>query len=93
MTPRLLLLEECARSCGSRVFADGLNVRGVGGKVGALAEAVEFGHILLGVVQGHFDDVLKIHWAGTFLPKHRVGNPGGNTELFVQVERGLYRLK
>jgi hypothetical protein len=19
---------------------------------------------------------LKIHWAGTFLPKHRVGNPG-----------------
>ena len=21
--------------------------------------------------------VLGIHWAGTFLPKHRVGNPGG----------------
>ena len=31
------------------------------------------------------NDVLGIHWAGTFLPKHRVGNPGGYTELFVQV--------
>ena len=28
----------------------------------------------------------------TFLPKHRVGNPGGNTELFVCVA-GQYRLK
>ena len=36
---------------------------------------------------------LKIHWAGVFLPKHRVGNPGGQTELFVQVERGTYRLR
>ena len=25
--------------------------------------------------------------------KHRVGNPGGNTELFVQLARGLYSLK
>jgi hypothetical protein len=30
---------------------------------------------------------------GTFLPKHRVGNPGGNTELFIRDGRGLYRLK
>ena len=29
---------------------------------------------------------------GTFLPKHRVGNPGGNTELFIRVAPGLYRL-
>lgn len=36
---------------------------------------------------------LGIDWAGTFLPKHRVGNPSGNTELFAQVDRGLYRLK
>ena len=28
---------------------------------------------------------LGIRWAGTFLPKHRVGNPGGYTELFLQV--------
>ena len=27
-----------------------------------------------------------------FLPKHRVGNPGGNTELFVQREDGSYSL-
>jgi hypothetical protein len=27
-----------------------------------------------------------------FLPKHRKGNPGGNTELFVRVSPGLYRL-
>ena len=37
--------------------------------------------------------VLGIHWAGTFLPKHRLGNPGGTTELFVQIGRGLYRLR
>ena len=30
---------------------------------------------------------------GTFLPKHRVGNPGGNSELFVCVAPGKYRLK
>ena len=27
-----------------------------------------------------------------FLPKHRVGNPGGNTELFAQHEDGSYSL-
>lgn len=27
-----------------------------------------------------------------FLPKHRIGNPGGETPLFRQMERGLYRL-
>jgi hypothetical protein len=37
--------------------------------------------------------VLKIAWAGVFLPKHRVGNPGGQTELFVQIGRGTYRLR
>ncbi len=28
-----------------------------------------------------------------FLPKHRVGNPGDNTELFLQIDRGVYKLK
>jgi hypothetical protein len=28
-----------------------------------------------------------------FLPKHRIGNPDENTELFVQIKKGLYRLK
>ena len=36
---------------------------------------------------------LKIDWAGVFLPKHRDGNPGDDTELFVRVGRGVYRLK
>ena len=37
---------------------------------------------------------LGIESAGVFLPKHRIGNPGGNTELFIQVSYrpALYRL-
>jgi hypothetical protein len=35
---------------------------------------------------------LGIEFAGTFLPKHRVGNSGGSTELFVRISAGLYRL-
>ena len=40
------------------------------------------------------NDALGIHWGGTFLPKHRVDNPGGYTELFVRVSLSpaLYRL-
>lgn len=40
------------------------------------------------------NDALDTHWGGTFLPKHRVGNPGRYTELFVRVSRrpALYRL-
>lgn len=34
----------------------------------------------------------NIQYAGIFLPKHRVGNPMGTTEHFVQIDRGLYRL-
>ena len=37
---------------------------------------------------------LGIESAGDFLPKHRIGNPGGKRELFVQVSYrpALYRL-
>ncbi len=35
---------------------------------------------------------LGIHWAGTFLPKHRVRNPGGETERFGRTGRGRYCL-
>ena len=31
--------------------------------------------------------------ACSFLSKHAVGNPRGNSELFVRVAPGLYRLK
>jgi len=36
---------------------------------------------------------LHITYAGVFLPKHRVGNPGRNTEHFIRIARGLYRIK
>lgn len=39
------------------------------------------------------NNVINIDFADVFLPKHRVGNPGKNTELFVQIDRGLCRLK
>lgn len=39
------------------------------------------------------DSTINIDFAGTFLPKHRVGNPSGSSELSIQIERGLYRLK
>lgn len=28
---------------------------------------------------------LGIDWAGTFLPKHRCGNPGGYREFFTRI--------
>jgi hypothetical protein len=36
---------------------------------------------------------LKIDWAGVFLSKHREGNPGGEAQLFVRVNRGTYQLR
>lgn len=41
---------------------------------------------------GEVNRELGIHWAGTFLPKHRVGNPGGTTERFVRTAPGRYSL-
>jgi hypothetical protein len=43
----------------------------------------------------HVNRLLGITYAGVFLPKHRVGNPGGFTELFVQVSKrpALYRVR
>jgi len=35
---------------------------------------------------------LGINWAGTFLPKHRVGNPSNSSELFIRIRKGLYKL-
>ena len=28
----------------------------------------------------------------SFLSKHCVGNPNGNTEFFIRIEKGLYKL-
>jgi len=62
-----------------------------------IREAVRNGTLLQPFRAADVNRAIKIHYAGVFLPKHRVGNPGingkPNTEHFVQVERGLYRLK
>jgi hypothetical protein len=58
-----------------------------------IREAVRHGRLTQPFTPSEINVLLGIHWAGTFLPKHRVGNPGGNTELFRQISRGVYRLK
>jgi len=58
----------------------------------AIREAVRTGKIPPEFRAAQVNDALRITWAGSFLPKHRVGNTDGNTELFVWVRRGLYRL-
>ncbi len=58
-----------------------------------IRDAVRSGRLGIRFTPAEVNRVLGIDWAGTFLPKHRVGNPGGFTELFVRVDRGLYRLK
>lgn len=58
-----------------------------------IREAVERRQLAEPFTPARVNKVLKIHWAGTFLPKHRVKNPDSNTELFVRVGPGLYRLK
>lgn len=58
-----------------------------------IRDAVRSGRLGTRFTPAEVNRVLNIDWAGTFLPKHRVGNPGGFTELFVRVDRGVYRLK
>ncbi len=58
-----------------------------------IREAVRTGKIPTEFRATQVNDALGITWAGTFLPKHRVGNPGGNSELFIRVSTGLYQLK
>jgi len=58
-----------------------------------IREVVREGTIPSEFTPSQVNTALGINWAGTFLPKHRVGNPGGNTELFIQIGRGLYKLK
>lgn len=52
---------------------------------------VQAGKIPAEFTPAQVNATLGISWAGTFLAKHRVGNPGGDTELFIRVRKGLYR--
>jgi hypothetical protein len=58
-----------------------------------IRQAVRTGRLLGQFTPADVNRVLSIHWAGTFLPKHREGNPGGYTALFVRVSSGVYRLR
>jgi hypothetical protein len=58
-----------------------------------ILEAVASGRIGKTFRAADVNAALKIEFAGVFLSKHRMGNPGGFSELFVQISRGLYRLK
>jgi len=61
--------------------------------IGAIRRAVNTGKIPVSFTPSQVNAALGITWVGTFLPKHCVGNPGGNTELFIKIRRGLYRLR
>ena len=54
-----------------------------GGKLGKQFRAADVRRTCPGWNEGTYSN---------FLPKHRVGNLGGNTELFVQHEDGSYSL-
>ena len=58
-----------------------------------IREAVKTGRLGREFTAAEVNVAIMISWAGTFLPKHRVGNPGGYTELFVRIRSAVYRLK
>jgi hypothetical protein len=58
-----------------------------------IREAVRKGTLPREFTPKEVNQLLRIHWAGVFLPKHRVGNPGHETEHFVRLSRGRYKLK
>jgi hypothetical protein len=64
-----------------------------GDTIRRIREAVAAGKLKQPFRAADVNEALRIDFAGTFHPKHRVGNPGNNTELFVQVKRGMYQLK
>ena len=57
-----------------------------------IREAVRTGGLPPQFTPADVDKALHIHWAGTFLSKHRIGNPGKHTGLFVRVKSGIYML-
>jgi hypothetical protein len=54
-----------------------------------IREAVTSGHLDKTFRAADVNAALKMEFAGVFLPKHRVGNPGGFSKLFVRLSRGL----
>lgn len=58
-----------------------------------IREAVHTGKIPTEFTPAQVNAALGITYAGTFLPKHRVGNKRSETELFIPIRKGLYKLK
>jgi hypothetical protein len=63
-----------------------------GDTIQRIVEAVRSGKLSTTFSPSEVNVALGITFAGTFLPKHRVGNPDDNTPLFIQVDRGRYQL-
>jgi hypothetical protein len=58
-----------------------------------IREAIESGTLVQPFRASDVNRALGIDYGGVFLPKHRVGNPGGFTQHFIQIERGLISLE
>ena len=61
----------------------------------AIIKAIENGDLKEPFTKEDFRNACPNHGEGTyqaFLDKHRVGNPRGNSELFVKVAPGLFKL-
>lgn len=61
----------------------------------AIIKAVEAGDLVEPFTRADFRQACPGFADGTYrvlLSKHRAGNPGGRSELFVRVGHGLYRL-
>jgi len=60
-----------------------------------IREAVRTGRLAQPFSPKDVNKALGIHWGGNFLAKHREGNPGGFTVLFLQKSHrpALYSLK
>jgi hypothetical protein len=63
-----------------------------GGTIRRIVEAVRKGSLGSTFSPKEVNAALGVTFAGTLLPKHRIGNPGGNTPLFIQLGRGRYCL-
>ena len=89
----LLAASVCEGRYRARTGNGGMNKR-EGKTIRRIRDAVGHGTLEMPFSPRDVNDALGISWGGTFLPKHRIGNPGGNTELFMKVScrPALYRL-
>ena len=83
------IYDECVAAIESRSL-----VKREGWTIRAIRNAVHGGELHEPFNAASVNAALGITYAGTFLPKHRRGNPGGETEHFVRVSRrpASYRL-